>query len=244
MGRGVRRSVGFVLVEIYSDVVCPWCYIGKRRFEAALSRLGRRDDIEVVWRPYQLDPTAPSTPSPVLDTYARKFGRPEQAFRIIEHVTEVAAQEGLEFHLDEAQRANTFDAHRVLWLAEHEGGAALQNAVKERLLRAYFTEARDVGDHATLTTLASEAGMYEEQVRELLASDKGAGEVRREIAHGVAQGVSAVPTFVIGGGFAIPGAQDPDVFVRALERMLARSDEAAAVGAEHAVAASAKATTR
>ena len=109
-------------------------------------------------------------------------------------------------------------------------------------MRAYFTEARDVGDHATLTALAAEAGMYEEHVRELLASDEGAGEVRREIAHGVAQGVSAVPTFVIDGEFAIPGAQDPDVFVRALERMLARRAEAAAVGAEHAVAASAEAT--
>ena len=219
-------------VEIYSDVVCPWCYIGKRRFEAALSEMARRDgagrpDIEIVWRPYQLDPTAPTTPTPVIDAYARKFGGPEQASRIIDHVTQVAAGEGLQFRMEEAVRANTFDAHRVLWLAEREGGSALQNAVKERLLRAYFSEGRDVGDHVTLVALAAEAGMDEGIVADALACDTGAAEVRAELATATERGITAVPTFVIDGQWGIPGAQDAEVFVRVLDKMMMRENPAA-----------------
>ena len=219
-------------VEIYSDVVCPWCYIGKRRFEAALSEMARRDgagrpDIEIVGRPYQLDPTAPATPTPVIDAYARKFGGPEQAFRIIDHVTQVAAGEGLQFRMEEAVRANTFDAHRVLWLAEREGGSALQNAVKERLLRAYFSEGRDVGDHATLVALAAEAGMDEGIVGDALACDTAAAEVRAELATATERGITAVPTFVIDGQWGIPGAQDAEVFVRVLDKMMMRENPAA-----------------
>ncbi len=102
-------------MEIYSDVVCPWCYIGKRRFEEALNEFEHADEIDVRWRPFQLDPRAPATPSPVLDAYARKFGGPERAMEIIDHITSVAASVGLDFHLDIAQRGNTFAAHRLLW---------------------------------------------------------------------------------------------------------------------------------
>ncbi len=105
-----------MVIEIYSDVVCPWCYIAKRKFEMALEQFPRRDEVEVVWRPYQLDPRAPRTPSPVADAYAKKFGGPEQASRIIDKVTEVAAEVGVEFRMDRALRANTFDAHRVIGL--------------------------------------------------------------------------------------------------------------------------------
>jgi len=145
-----------MLVEIYSDVVCPWCYIGKRRFEAALERFEGRDDVTVVYKPYQLDPRAPTEPTPVVDAYARKFGGPEDAMRIIERVTDTAAPEGLEFHLEIAQRANTFDAHRLLAYA-HERG--LQAAMKERLLQAYFVEGKDVADHAQLAALAALHGV-------------------------------------------------------------------------------------
>src|SRR5436853_2946136 len=126
-----------MLVEIYSDVVCPWCYIGKRRFETALEQFPGRDDVTVVWRPFQLDPNAPRTATPVLDAYARKLGGPAEAARIVERVTTMAAPEGLEFHLDVAQRANTFEAHRLIAYAERHGRQDLMN---ERLLRAYFTE--------------------------------------------------------------------------------------------------------
>ena len=220
-------------VEIYSDVVCPWCYIGKRRFEKALATFDRRDEIEVVWLPYQLDPTAPIAPSPVIDGYARKFGGPQRAMQIIEHVTSVAAEEGLDFHMEIAQRANTLSAHRVIWFAERFG-AAVQDAVKERLLLAYFTEGRDVADHATLVELAEQAGLRGSEVAELLAGEEGLGEVREQLALAAVRGVSAVPTFILDGRFAIPGAQDPEVFVQMLERMATRHDldlEAAAAGA-------------
>src|SRR5215207_5970885 len=112
-----REQDGGVLVEIYSDVVCPWCYIGKRRFEKALAGFDRADEVKVVWKPYQLDPTAPPTPTPVREAYARKFGGPDAASQIIDRVTAAAAGEGLEFLLDRALRANTFDAHRLMWWA-------------------------------------------------------------------------------------------------------------------------------
>ena len=141
-----------MLVRIFSDVVCPWCWIGKRRWERALEQYaGAGHDpatIEVDLRPFQLDPDAPQTPVPLPEAYARKFGGPERAAAIIDRISRVAADEGLEFHLDRALRCNTFDAHRLLWLARHEGR---QHVVEERLMRAYFTEGRDVSDHDVLT---------------------------------------------------------------------------------------------
>jgi predicted DsbA family dithiol-disulfide isomerase len=206
-----------VQVEIYSDVVCPWCYIGKRRFEAALADFD--GEVEVVWRPFQLDPTAPRQATPVLEAYARKFGGPERAAQIVGHVTEVAAREGLEFHLDTAQRANTVDAHRLLDLALRQGGPERQGALKERLLRAYFTESADVGNHTTLARLAADVGMDAAEVRDFLDSGEGLEALREELLGAVDRGVTAVPTFVFEGTWALPGAQDAEVFVRVLERV-------------------------
>jgi len=203
-----------MLVEIYSDVVCPWCYIGKRRFEAALERFEGRDDVTVVYKPYQLDPRAPTEPTPVVDAYARKFGGPEEAMRIIERVTDTAAPEGLEFHLEIAQRANTFDAHRLLAYA-HERG--LQAAMKERLLQAYFVEGKDVADHAQLAALAADVGLDEAEVAAFLASDAGVDDLRDELRDSVERGITAVPTFVFAGLWSVPGAQDPDTMLRVLE---------------------------
>ena len=133
-----------VQVEIWSDVVCPWCYIGKRRFEEALSRFGGSDQVEVTYRAFQLDPTAaPGVTMPVVEAYARKFGGPERAAEMIANITGLAAAEGLEFHLERAQRANTLLAHRLLWFAEQRG---VQEATKEALLRAYFTDGQNVAD--------------------------------------------------------------------------------------------------
>jgi predicted DsbA family dithiol-disulfide isomerase len=208
-----------VLVEIYSDVVCPWCYIGKRRFEDALSRFEGRDDVTVVWRPFQLDPHAPTTPTPVADAYARKFGGPEQAARIIEKVTTTAAGDGLEFHLDIAQRANTFDAHRLIDYAAHHGR---QGAMKERLLHAYFVDGLDVADQSVLAGLAAEAGLDADDVRRLLASDDGKVELREELVQGLERGVTAVPTFVFENTWAVPGAQDADTMLRVLRTVAER----------------------
>jgi predicted DsbA family dithiol-disulfide isomerase len=203
-----------MLVEIYSDVVCPWCYIGKRRFEAALERFPGRDDVTVVFKPFQLDPRAPKESTPVADAYARKFGGPAEAARIIDQMTATAAAEGLDFHLDIAQRANTFDAHRLLAFA-HERGR--QEAMKERLLLAYFVDGKDVADHDQLADLAADVGFDRAEVAAFLASDEGVEALQEELRDSVERGISAVPTFVFAGLWSVPGAQDPDTMLRVLE---------------------------
>ncbi len=222
MGARVDHAVK---VEIYSDVVCPWCYIGKRRFEQALRDFDGRDEVEVVWRPFQLDPRAPSEPSPALDAYARKFGGPDEAMRITEHLTEMAKQDGLELDFSIAQRANTFSAHRLLWLAEREGD---QDTMKEVLLRAYFSDGLDVADAEVLSHLAAEAGLDPARVAAFLASDEGEAEVREEIMVGLERGVTAVPTFVFEGQWSVPGAQDPTTMLTVLRRVRERLGTTAA----------------
>lgn len=207
-------------VEIWSDVVCPWCYIGKRRFEKAVEALREEADIDIVYRAYQLDPTAsPGKSSPVAEAYARKFGGPERAQQIIDHVTAIAAEEGIEFRMDRALRANTFLAHRLLWLAEATGQ---QYALKERLLKAYFTDGLDVGDPEVLADCAAEVGMPRENVRAFLESDDGTEAVRAQLQAAADAEITAVPTFVLDGRWAVPGAQDPDTFVTVVRRLLER----------------------
>lgn len=207
-------------VEVWSDVVCPWCYIGKRRFERALAELDGEVDVEVVYRPYQLDPTAPiGTATPVAEVYARKFGGPDRAEQIFRHVSGVAAEEGLEFRMDDALRANTRDAHRLLWFAERSDS---QGAVKERLLRAYFTEGRDVGDRAVLVDIAAAAGLDREEVAAFLDGTGGVAEVEALLAQAHEQGITAVPTYVIDDAWAVPGAQEPETFVQVIRRMVER----------------------
>lgn len=216
-------------VEIWSDVVCPWCYIGKRRFERAVEAVS--DDIEVraVYRPYQLDPTAaPGHSSPVLDAYAKKFGGPERAAQIIDHVTSIAATEGLEFRMDRALRANTLLAHRLLWLSEATG---LQHQLKERLLLAYFHDGLDIGDPNVLATCAGDVGLDATQVRAFLDSSDGTPQVEAFIASARDREITAVPTFVFAGppdgpDWMVPGAQDTDTFVTVLRRLAARRLEA------------------
>lgn len=212
-------------VEIWSDVVCPWCYIGKRRFEKAAAELADEVDLEVVFRPYQLDPRAPmGATMPVEEAYARKFGGPEAAQRAITHVTTIAADEGLEFHMERALRANTMLAHRLLFLAEATGHQA---ALKERLLQAYFCDGLDVGDANVLADLAAEVGMPHDNVAAFLDSRDGADEVVQMIGIAEDNGITAVPTYVLDGRFMIPGAQDPDTFVNVIRRVLARRTEEA-----------------
>jgi predicted DsbA family dithiol-disulfide isomerase len=205
-----------MLVEIYSDVVCPWCYIGKRRFEAALAQYDKRDGVEVVFRPFQLDPHAPTAPTPVMDAYARKFGGPEAAAQILERLTTTAAEDGLEFHLDIAQRANTFDAHRLLAYAERHGR---QWDMKERLLRAYFVEGVNVADRAELSRLAGDVGLDAAEVLAFLESDEGVADLREELMASIERGITAVPTFVVGGKWAVPGAQDPETMLIVLQKV-------------------------
>jgi predicted DsbA family dithiol-disulfide isomerase len=209
-----------VRVEIWSDVVCPWCYIGKRKFEAALAQYQGDQTFEVVWRPFQLDPTAPKgVAQPVKEAYAKKFGGAERAAEIIQHVSSVASSVGLSFDMDHALRANTMDAHRLIGYALAAHGPDMQAAVKERLMRAYFTEGSNIGDVATLAELGADAGLDHRDVAAFLASDAGLVELAAELEEAMDIGVTGVPHFVFDGRWAIPGAQDPDLFLRAFQRM-------------------------
>jgi predicted DsbA family dithiol-disulfide isomerase len=204
-------------VEIWSDVVCPWCYIGKRRFEQALEKFPHRADVEVVWRSFELDPQAPAerTGDPS-ERLAQKYGvTSERARAMHQHMTDVAAEEGLEFDFARARSGNTFDAHRLIHLAAEQG---VQGAVKERLLRAYFSDGEPIGDRDTLVRLAVEAGIDEATAREVLASDRFTEEVRADEADAQRFGITGVPFFVLDRAFGVSGAQTPDVLLDALHQ--------------------------
>jgi predicted DsbA family dithiol-disulfide isomerase len=218
-----------VKVEIWSDVVCPWCYVGKRNFEAALAAFPHADRIEVEWRSFELDPTTPARVELSMDeVLERKYGMtPDQASAANQQMTELAATVGLEYHLDRVQIGNTFDAHRLIHLATHEG---VGGAMKERLLRAYFTEGLAVSDPTVLAALAAEVGLDPGRVSEILSGDEYGDEVRADEERAVELGSTGVPFFVIDGRFGIPGAQPPDVLLRLLQRVWDSSDEAAVAG--------------
>ena len=210
-------------IEIWSDVICPWCYIGKTRFDQAVERLGDEIDLEVTYRAYQLDPTArPGVTEPVAEAYSRKFGGPDQAHQVISRVTSAAAEDGIDMRLDRALRANTLLAHRLLWWASTPECPASQAAVQDRLMRAYFTDGDDIGDPERLAELLSDLGVDPAATTDFLAGDAGVAEVAREIERAGEHGISAVPTFVVDGQWAIPGAQDVDTFERVLRRLAER----------------------
>jgi predicted DsbA family dithiol-disulfide isomerase len=206
-------------VEIWSDVVCPWCYIGKRRFESALERFEHRDEIEVEFHSFELNPQAEADEGTGLDErLARKYGMDiERARALNARVAEAAAGEGLQFRLDIARPGNTFDAHRLIHLAAAEGRqGAMQNAMKERLLAAYFTEGRVIGDRDTLLELAAEAGVVPERARKVLESDDYAAEVRADEREAGELGITGVPFFVINRRYGVSGAQPADLMLQAL----------------------------
>ena len=211
-------------VEIFSDLVCPWCFIGKRRFERAIEALqadGLATDLEVVVRPFQLDPTAPHDEStPVAIAYAKKFGGPEKAEAILRHVTEIAAHEGIHFRMDVALRANTLNAHRVLAYVEKTLGPKAQMDVNESIMNAYFRDGRNIADHDVLASCAAEAGCDPSAIREMLNSDEFLDDVADWLTVAAENGITAVPTFIIDDRWSIPGAQDTEMFERVLRRML------------------------
>ncbi len=204
-------------VEIWSDIACPWCYVGKRRFEAALARFEHRDDVRVTWRSFELDPSAPrEREGDRAARLAEKYGMTiERAREMEQQMTATAAGDGLEFRFDIARSGATFDGHRIVHLA-HEHG--LQDAMKERLLRAYFSEGELVGDHETLTRLAVEVGLPEDEVRETLAGERYAEEVRADEDLATQFGISAVPTFVVDRSIGASGAQPPEALLELLRQ--------------------------
>lgn len=222
-------------IEIWSDVVCPWCYIGKRRFDRALDRLrddpelvasGHLDSIDITYRAYQLDPTAPmGSATPVRDVYSRKFGGPEKAQAIFEQLTAVAAGDDISFRFDIAVRANTMTAHRLIWKTGVAFGYQTQSALKERLLAAYFTHGANIGDPQVLAASAAEiwpTGPDVDEVVAFLVGDEGRDEVTMELVEAASHGITGVPTYLIDGQWAIPGAQDTETFERVLRRVLER----------------------
>jgi predicted DsbA family dithiol-disulfide isomerase len=204
-------------VENWSDIACPWCYVGKRRFEAALEQFEHRDDVQVSWRSFELDPEAPLERGGERAKHlADKYGASvEQAREMERQMTAAAAAEGLDFRFDIARGGVTFDAHRIVHLAEVHG---LQDEMKERLLRAYFSEGELMGDHDTLVRLATEVGLPEAEVRETLAGDRYAAEVRGDERTAGQFGISAVPTFVIDRSIGASGAQPPEALLDLLRQ--------------------------
>lgn len=209
-------------VEIWSDVVCPWCYVGKRRFESALSQFEHRDQVEVRWRAFELDPAAPRRrEGDYAGRLAAKYGVGlVEARAMIERMTAVGAQEGLALAFDAARPGNTFDAHRLTHLAADRG---VEDAVVERLFAATFTEGEPIGEATALERIAVEAGLEAGQVRSVLHSDAYAAEVRADEREAGALGISAVPFFVFNRAFGVSGAQSSDVLREVLERAWAES---------------------
>lgn len=207
-------------VEIWSDIACPWCYIGKRRFEAALESFEQRDLVEVTWRSFELDPAAPRRVSGTsAEHLAGKYGMSvEQAQGRLDEMTTLAAAEGLDYHFDRQQRGNTFDAHRLIHLGAAHG---IQDAVKERLMRGYFSEGAAIADHEALELLAVDAGLPEDEVRETLLTERFAEEVREDERLAASLGINAVPFFVVDRAIAVSGAQPPEILRELLNRRAA-----------------------
>lgn len=204
-------------VEIWSDIACPWCYVGKRRFEAALERFEHRDEVTVTWRSFELDPTAPAARERSgAEHLAAKYGTSIDEARAMEQrMTDTAAEEGLDFRFDLLRSGNTFDAHRVLHLAHALGR---QDALKERFMRAYLTEGELMSDHATLRRLAAEAGLPEADVIDVLAGDRYADAVREDERTAASFGAGGVPFFVVDRAIGASGAHPADAMLQLLQQ--------------------------
>jgi predicted DsbA family dithiol-disulfide isomerase len=210
-------------IDIWSDVVCPWCYIGKRRLEGALSRFEYAHEVKVRWRSFELDRNAP----PVRDgdpaaRLARKYLMSiDRALAAQERLTALAAAESLDFRLDIARSGNSFNAHRLIHLAGERG---LQDQVKERLFAAYFCEGQAIGDGSVLLSQATAAGLDAAEVRDLLQGDTYADEVRADEVEATEREITGVPFFLVDNRFAIPGAQEVDTILAVLKRAWAKSE--------------------
>ena len=206
-------------LDVWSDIACPWCYVGKRRLEAALAEFPHRDAVSITWHSFELDPSAPAvqpaTPS-YAERLAKKYGRSvAHAQGMIDNMTRVAAVDGLDLRFDRVRAGNTFDAHRLLHLAAAKG---VQGAMKERLLRAYLTEGEAIGEPAVLARLAMEVGLDEAEVRAMLAGDAYAAEVRADESNARDIGINGVPFFAVAERYGVSGAQPPEVLLEVLTK--------------------------
>jgi predicted DsbA family dithiol-disulfide isomerase len=206
-------------IDVFSDVICPWCYVGKRRPERAVAALGGQQEARVRWLPFQLNPKMPKEGISRKEYRTRKFGSWEQSLELDAKMLAVGKEEGIHFAFDRIERTpNTLDAHRLIWLAGEEG---VQDAVVEAFFRAYFSEGRDISNHQTLVALLAEAGLDRSKAEGVLKSDDGIGaiQVANEQAH--RNGIGGVPFFLIDGKIKLSGAQQPDAFLEAFGQMAA-----------------------
>jgi predicted DsbA family dithiol-disulfide isomerase len=204
-------------VEVVSDAVCPWCYVGKKRLEKAVAAVKGKHEVTVRWKPFQLNPAMPKEGMGRKEYRERKFGSEKVVAELDRRMMAVGKEEQIPFALDKIEKTpNTFDAHRLIWFA---GQKKLQNDVVDGLFRAFFTEARDIGDRAVLADVAAAAGLDKAEVARFLDSDEGAREVRAEEAKARDIGVEGVPFFTIAGRFAVSGAHEPDTFLEAFAEL-------------------------
>ena len=216
-------------IEIYSDVVCPWCYLGKARLDAALRSVNA--DPVLRWRAFQLDPDAPRDGRPLIPWLARRFGGEARARAAMDRVTALAAAEGLTLDFERALIANTFDAHRLLWFADQPEAvlfgatADTQPELAEALCRAHFTEGRDIGSSDVLAAIAADHGLDPERVERLLATTEGVAEVRGQTARAADLGITSVPTFIFAGRYAVTGAQDATTLEAVLAEVARREGQ-------------------
>jgi predicted DsbA family dithiol-disulfide isomerase len=211
-------------VEVTSDVIGPWCYIGKRRMEKAVTALAGRADVRVHWHPFQLNPAMPKVGMNRRQYRTAKFGSWEQSLALDAQVTEVGRAEGISFAFDKVERTpNTLDSHRLIRLADQEG---VQDSVVEAFFRAYFTEGRDISHTPTLLDVVVEAGLDRGRAEAMLRDDDGIEAIREAEKEAQALGINGVPFFLFNQVFALSGAQDPSVFLAAFDRVRAESPSA------------------
>jgi len=208
------------MVEVFSDVICPWCYVGKRRFERALQQMKKTVKPHVAWRPFQLNPTMPKSGMDRTVYLATKFGSLDRFKEMEEHLLEAGRVEQISFAFEKISKTpNTFLAHRLIWYSGIQGR---QDAVVDRLFKGYFEEGLDIGSVSILIELADRAGL---RAGEFLMSEEGAAEVKAEESVGHTLGIRGVPYFVLDGTYAISGAQPPDIFLSAFQRREADRSE-------------------
>ncbi|HEV7349066.1 DsbA family oxidoreductase [Telluribacter sp.] len=210
----IKPFIKPITIDIVSDVVCPWCFVGKRRLEKALEQLPEGSEVQVNWHPYQLDPTIPDEGHDRKEYFLKKFGNEAKIEQMFAHLTNVGHEAGIDFQLDKISAAiNTFPLHKVLQVAGKEG---FQHEAEEVLFKAYFTDARDLRDVAVLTELFSPFGWNQEKIETILADEAIGYEVRQEMNHFQSLGISGVPFFILNNKYGISGAQPAEVFVQAL----------------------------
>jgi len=212
-------------VEIWSDVMCPFCYIGKRKFESALEQFPQKDKIEIEWKSFQLNPDMKTEPGKSINEYLAeiKGWEPAYAEEVNNHVTKIASEVGLEYNMDKAVVANSFDAHRFVQYAKTQGKG---DDAEEQLFKAYFTDGKNTADHETLLELGAVIGLDVEELKSVLESNRFSDNVRKDIYEAQQVGARGVPFFVLDRKYAVSGAQQPETFLGALEKSFGEWEKA------------------